>query len=84
MDEHPNTFHLVIASVGENRFDGAALSATIPTTDGEITILPDHEPIIATLKPGTLTVRTTLGEPQEFPIEHGVLECSNSNVVVLL
>lgn len=80
----PNTFHLVVASVGETRFDGAALSATIPTTGGEITVLPHHEPLVATLRPGTITVRETLGEPKKFEIQSGVVECAGNRVVVLL
>lgn len=83
MAEHPNTFHLVIASVGETRFDGAAVSATVPGEAGEFTVLPNHEPIVTTLKPGTIKVRTTL-ETKEFAVESGVLECSGSRVVVLL
>ena len=79
-----NTFHLTIASVGETRFDGAAVSATLPGTAGEFTILPHHEPIVTTLKPGTITVRQAEAEPTEFKIENGVLECSGSRVVVLL
>ncbi len=85
-----NTFHLTIASVGETRFDGAAVSATLPGTAGEFTILPHHEPIVTTLKPGTITVRLPAqageagGESKTFEIESGVLECSGSRVVVLL
>jgi len=81
---NPQTFHLIVASVGETRFDGAALSATIPTTGGEITILPHHEPLVATLREGSITVRETLGEPKNFPVESGVVECSGNRVVVLL
>ncbi len=84
MATHANTLHLIVASVGETRFDGAALFATIPTTAGEITVLPHHEPLVATLKPGTITVRKPLGEPDTFSIEGGVLEVSHNRVVVLL
>lgn len=79
-----NTFHLVIASVGETRYDGAALSATLPGEAGEFTILPHHEPVVTTLKQGTITVRGTLGEPQKFSIENGVVEMSGNRAVVLL
>ena len=79
-----NTFHLVIASVGETKFDGAVVSATIPTSDGEITVLAHHEPIVSTLKGGTLTVRRQGGEQQTFAVESGVLECSSNRAVVLL
>jgi len=84
MADHPNTFHLVIASVAETRFDGAAVSVTLPGEAGELTVLPNHEPLVTTLKKGTIIVKTTIGEPKEFPVESGVLECSGARVVVLL
>jgi F-type H+-transporting ATPase subunit epsilon len=84
MVENQNTFHLTVASVGETRFDGAAVSATIPGAAGEMTILPHHEPLVTTLRPGTITVRETLGEPIKFQIESGVLEVSGNRAVVLL
>ncbi|HUO50060.1 MAG TPA: F0F1 ATP synthase subunit epsilon [Candidatus Paceibacterota bacterium] len=82
MAEH-GTFHLVIASVGENLFDGAALAATIPTNTGEITVLPHHEPLVVTLKQGTVRVKTNT-EEKKFTIAGGVLEVSNNRAVVLL
>lgn len=82
-DRHPHTFRLVIASVGETLFDGAAVSATFPGASGELTVLPKHEPLVTPLKKGTIVVRTT-EESKMFPIEDGVLECSGSRVVVLL
>ena len=78
-----NTFHLIIASVGENLFDGAALSATIPTNAGEITVLPHHEPLVSTLRSGEITVRTSI-ESKTFPVEAGVVEISGNRAVVLL
>ncbi len=84
MEGNPETFHLVIASVGEKYFDGAAVSASIPTVDEEITILPHHEAIIATLKKGIVTVRKTLGEDEVFTIDGGILECSDNRVTMLL
>lgn len=83
MAEHPNTFHLVVASVGETRFDGAAVSVTLPGTGGEFTILAHHEPLVTTLKKGTIVVKTSL-ESKEFSIESGVLEFSGNRAVVLL
>ena len=80
---HP-TFHLVIASVGESRYDGEALSATIPTTGGEITILSKHEPLVATLKPGKITVRKEGEGSEHYEVEGGVVECAGNRVVVLL
>ena len=83
MAEH-STLHLVIASVGETRFDGPAISVTCPGESGELTVLPHHEPIVTILKPGTITVREREGEPKKFHVESGVLEVSGNRAVVLL
>lgn len=79
-----NTFHLVIASVGESAYDGPAVSATIPTSDGEITVLAHHEPLVSTLKKGRITVKLADGDSKQFPIESGILEISDNRAVVLL
>ena len=79
-----NTFQLVIASVGETRFDGPAISATFPGSAGELTVLAHHEPLITTLKKGTIRVKGSGGEPKDFPVENGVLEISANRAIVLL
>lgn len=83
MAEHA-TLQLVIASVGETRFSGNAISVTLPGEAGEMTILPHHEAIVSTLKHGTITVRTKESEPKIFEIEGGVFEMSGNRAVVLL
>ena len=79
-----NTLHLIISSVSENLFDGPATSATIPGSAGEMTILPNHEPLITTLKEGEITVRIPNKEEKVFPITSGVLETSGTRTVVLV
>lgn len=46
---------------------------TLPTTEGEITILPDHIPLIAGLKSGDV-VAVTGGEPVPMAVVGGFLE----------
>ena len=77
------TFRLTIASVSETRYDGEAISATLPGSAGEFPMLAHHEPIVTTLKKGVITVRSA-SEMKKFSIENGVLECSNNRAVVLL
>ena len=79
-----NTLHLVISSVSENLYDGPALSATLPGTAGEMTILPNHEPLISTLKAGKVTVRIPNMDDKTFDIQAGVLEVSGERAVVLV
>ena len=78
------TLHLIISSVSENLYDGLALSATVPGSAGEMTILPNHEPLISTLKEGKITVRIPNADNQIFPIKSGVLETSGTRTVVLV
>ncbi len=75
--------HVTIAKVDQNLFDGEADSLTVPGTDGEMTILPEHMPIVTTLKAGTITVHGTQGE-QQFPIKGGVLEVRRDGATVIL
>lgn len=74
---------VTIAKVHENVFQGEAKSVTVPTTEGEITILPKHEAFVAILKEGNIVVRTTQ-DTQTFFATSGVLEISNNQVTVLL
>ncbi len=76
--------HLVISSVGENLYDGPAISATLPGAAGEMTVLPHHEALVTTLKAGKITVRIPNAESKEFTIESGVLEISGTRAVVLV
>lgn len=79
-----NTLHLVVSSVSENIYDGPALSATVPGAAGEMTILPNHEPLITTLKAGTITVRVPNNHDREISVTGGVLEISGERAVVLV
>lgn len=76
--------YIVIARVHENLFNGEADELTAPTTEGEVTILKDHEPFVAALKSGTVTVRSGKAIEKRFTVEGGVLEVSSSRVTVLL
>lgn len=78
------TLYLTISSVSENLFDGAAISVTLPAVGGEVTVLPNHEPLVTTLKAGTIVVRPPNSEPKEFVIVSGVLEISGTRAVVLV
>lgn len=54
---------------------------TIPTGDGEITILPNHEALITALIPGVLVVRAN-GEDISYAIGGGIAEITAESVTV--
>ncbi len=78
------TFHLTIASVGENLFDGQALSLTAPGAEGTLTILAQHEPLVTPLEPGTLRVEAEDGKKRSFELSApGILEVSSNQATVI-
>lgn len=78
------TFHLTVARVGENLFDGDALSITLPATEGEVTILANHEAFVSPLKKGKAIIKAADNTKQEIEIENGVVEVSRNQTTVLL
>ncbi|KND49552.1 MAG: hypothetical protein AB203_00525 [Parcubacteria bacterium C7867-008] len=79
------TFHLTIARVGDNLFEGQAKSVTVPGAEGVLTILAEHEAFVSPLKPGTIRVEPLEGEATTIVIEeNGIVEVSGNQATVLL
>ncbi|MBI2552626.1 ATP synthase F1 subunit epsilon [Candidatus Uhrbacteria bacterium] len=58
-------------------------SITLPTKEGEITVLPQHIPLVSVLVPGAITVRKGKGE-QYMAVSGGFIEVQPQNRVVVL
>lgn len=59
------------------------MQATLPTEAGEVTILPDHIPYIATLKPGEILTKNAKGETQSFVVSGGFVEFHDNTLSIL-
>ena len=80
-----HSFHLTIARVGENLFDGEAESVLLPGTEGVFEVLSSHEPLVSRLAAGTVRVHAADGEKYHFEIEQGgIAEVSNNAATILL
>ncbi len=78
-------FHLTIARVGENVFDGEAVSVSLPAEDGMMTVMANHEPFVSPLKAGTIRFETVSGDKQQVETgAPGLLEVSNNQATVIL
>ncbi len=75
---------LTISKIDRTLFSGDAVSVTLPSRDGEITVLANHTPLISTLKEGTIIVRKAGGQNEEFPITTGFLEVGKSGATILV
>ncbi|MBU6321584.1 MAG: F0F1 ATP synthase subunit epsilon [Patescibacteria group bacterium] len=79
------TFHVTIARVGENLFDGEALSVTLPGADGVFEVLAGHEPFVSPLTAGEAHVVDESGERYHYELPHGgIAEISRGEATVLL
>lgn len=78
--------HVVVAKVDENLFEGEAASVTLPASEGVMTVLPRHMPLVTTLKKGTVVVHRDKGEGEPFTVEveGGVLEVRRDGATVIL
>jgi len=56
---------------------------TVPTTTGEITILPDHIPLVSVLQPGVVEVKRTDGVAEIMSVSGGFIEVMKDKVVIL-
>ncbi len=78
------TFHLTIARVGQNLFDGEAVAVTLPGEEGVFTVMANHEAFVTPLAAGEAVVEREGGEKQTFPIQKGIAEVSSNQATVLL
>jgi F-type H+-transporting ATPase subunit epsilon len=59
------------------------LQVSIPTTSGEITVLPDHIPLVSVISSGVIEVKLSDNSLEIFAISGGFLEVSQGKVVIL-
>lgn len=78
-----NTFTLKILAAERVFYDGACVSLTVPTLDGLYGVQAKHEDVILAVVPGTLTVRTDLGDEIVAAVSGGVLKMEDNTALLL-
>ncbi len=74
--------HLEIVTSDRTVFDGEVDMVTVPGGAGVMGILPQHAPVLSTLKPGELRVKRN-DEIQEFAIGGGFIDIHSNRVIIL-
>ena len=64
------------------KYDQEVIQATLPTPNGQITILPNHEPLVALLSAGEILLKID-GKEHILATEGGIVEISNNTVKIL-
>lgn len=62
------------------KFSGEATMVSLTTVDGQMGILPHHEPLVAKVVAGPVVVKPAKGESQVFATYGGLLEVGNNRV----
>lgn len=65
------SMQVTIVSADKPVWSGQARSVTVPATMGSMGIMPDHEPILALLKEGNVSVQTPEGGQRSFHVDSG-------------
>jgi len=76
------TFLLKLIAPDGVKYEAEAEEITLPTADGQITVLANHMPLIALLKPGEIIIKNG-SRTEELATEGGVVEVSAKEVKVL-
>jgi len=59
------------------------LQVSVPTMSGEITILPDHIPLVSILKPGIIELKKTDNVIEIMSVSGGFIEVLHDKIVIL-
>ena len=76
------TFHFDLVSPEKLAFSGEVDQVDIPGVEGDFGVLAGHAPVVATIRPGILTV-TTGGQHQRIIVLGGLAEVSEKGLTVL-
>ncbi|NTV44220.1 MAG: ATP synthase F1 subunit epsilon [Candidatus Yonathbacteria bacterium] len=78
-----DSFHFNITTPERRVFSDTLISLTVPTTEGEITILPGHISLVSTLVPGVITLVKHDGTEDVMAVSGGFIHVNVNGVVIL-
>jgi F-type H+-transporting ATPase subunit epsilon len=79
----PKSFRLDVVSPESIVWSGDAEMLVTRTTEGEIGILADHEPMMAALATGSTVIHPAAGDPVTIALHGGFLQIYENEVTLL-
>ena len=78
-----NNFKVEIISPEKIIFSDNSTQVTIPSYEGEMSILKNHISIITFLRPGIITKNKDDGKIEKFFVEDGIAEFNTNTLIIL-
>ena len=75
--------HFELVSPARLLFSGDVESVVLPGTEGEMTILPMHAPVLSTLRPGVVTIVKNGNETDRIFVRGGFAEVNAHGLTLL-
>ncbi|PNE11603.1 MAG: F0F1 ATP synthase subunit epsilon [Beijerinckiaceae bacterium] len=76
-------FHLELVSPEKLVFSGEVEAVAVPGTEGEFTVLKDHAPLIAMMKPGVVVIEEAPAKKLRLFVPGGFAEVAPSGLTIL-
>lgn len=73
---------VAVVDRAQTLFQGEADQVVVPSAEGDLGILPGHQPLLVVLRPGT--VRVIADKTTEIPVSSGFASTDNDAVTVVL
>ena len=78
-----DNFNLEIISPEKIIFSDKTAMVTLPSYEGDMSVLKYHISIITFLRPGIIKIQKNDGNFEEFFVQDGIIEYTNDSLVVL-
>lgn len=78
-----NTMRFEIVTPEKTVLKETITQVTVPTKDGEITVLAGHIPLVSILIPGVIELKNEVGETRILSVSGGFIEVLKNKVVIL-
>ena len=78
-----NNFTIEIISPEKILFSESVKMVSVPSYEGDMSILKNHIPVISFLRPGRVKIKKNDESLEEFFIEDGTIEFMEDNLIIL-
>ena len=75
--------HFELVSPERQLMSGEVAEVVVPGTEGNFTVMPNHAPVLSTLKPGVIEIKGTDGHETRIFVRGGFAEVNPKGLTVL-